>query len=362
MTKRICDKCGYAYEAKCTAPNIIYLCPICLNYVGCECEYGFGPIVPCSILLGGKQIAEIAYNDSNGYHLISSELGIDKDLIKGYEQLGAYDEAVEIVAEQLKVQEDRIKDEHVEGVDYLNGALADFILKSDEYEKVEEWLKCLISEGYKYNDFAGRFLKRFGGLKFIGTGKEARSRVEVCFDPELYASGEYDRMEELEEIAGDELFPVGGVSDYTLYIGSKGKFYLGDWINFYECGDSTDSLIEKLFADDPFNHMNLLHHNDYMDRSRMVEQCKRSEVDFPVMKTIDYMDWTIIVYEVIWERNMICYDADGEVVWRVHGSNIGSLLIRSAKLTDDNKIIVHDILNDTFIVDPETGLTTRARL
>lgn len=51
MAKRICDRCGYAYEAKCNVPNIIYLCPKCFNYVGCECEYGVGPIVPCSILL-----------------------------------------------------------------------------------------------------------------------------------------------------------------------------------------------------------------------------------------------------------------------------------------------------------------------
>lgn len=139
MTKSICDKCGYAYEAKCTAPNIIYFCPKCFNCVGCECEYGFGPIVPCSILLGGKQIAEIVYNDSNGYRLISSELGIDKDLIKGYEQLGAYDETVEVIAEQIKAQGFKVKDEHVEGIDYLTGTLADFTLKSDENEKVAGW-------------------------------------------------------------------------------------------------------------------------------------------------------------------------------------------------------------------------------
>ena len=359
MTKRICDKCGYAYEAKCTAPNIIYFCPKCFSYVGCECEYGFGPIVPCSILLGGKQIAEIVYNDSNGYRLISSELGIDKDLIKGYEQLGAYDETVEIIAEQIKAQGFKVKDEHVEGIDYLTGTLADFTLKSDENEKVAEWVKSLISEGFKYNDFAKEFLIRFGGLKFIGTGKEARSRVEVCFDPVYYASGDYDRMEELEEIAGDELFPVGGLYDSTIYIGRTGKFYLGDWINFYECGDSSDSFIENIFADEPFGRMKLLRHNDYMDRSRLIDQSKRSEVDFPVLKTIDYSDWTIVVYDVIWERNMLCYDAEGNVIWRVHSSKIGSLLIRSAELTADNKIIVHDILNDTFIVDPETGMATR---
>lgn len=120
MAKRICDRCGYAYEAKCNAPNIIYLCPKCFNYVGCECEYGFGPIVPCSILLGGKKIAEIVYNDSNGYRLISSELGIVKDLIRGYEQLGAYDEAVEIVAEQLKAQ----------GSNSINGTASQKVIKS----------------------------------------------------------------------------------------------------------------------------------------------------------------------------------------------------------------------------------------
>lgn len=359
MTKRICDRCGLAYETNCNAPNIIYLCPKCFNYVGCECEYGFGPIVPCKILIGGKKIAEIVYNDSNGYRLISSELDIDKDLIKGYEQLGAYDEAVEIVTEQAKAQDVRVKDVHVEAVDYLTNALADFTVKSDENGKVVEWVKILVSEGFKYNDFAEEFLNSFGGLKFIGTGKGARSRVEVCFDPVCYASGEYERMEELEQIAGDDLFPVGGLYDSTIYIGRKGKFYLGDWINFYEGGDSTKTFIENIFADDPFGRMKLLYHNDYMDRARLIDQSKRSEVDFPVLKTIGYFDRTIVVYEVIWERNMLCYDADGNVLWRVHGSNIGSLLIRSAELTDDNKIIVHDILNDTFIVDPETGSATR---
>ena len=105
MTKLTCDRCSYAYEAKCNAPNIIFLCPKCFNYVACECEYGFGPIVPCSILFGEKKIAEIVYKDSTDYRLISDELGIDKDLIKGYEQLGAYDEAACIIAEQLEEQE-----------------------------------------------------------------------------------------------------------------------------------------------------------------------------------------------------------------------------------------------------------------
>ena len=31
MSKRICDKCGYAYEVNCNAANIIYLCPKCFN-------------------------------------------------------------------------------------------------------------------------------------------------------------------------------------------------------------------------------------------------------------------------------------------------------------------------------------------
>ena len=104
-------------------------------------------------------------------------------------------------------------------------------------------------------------------------------------------------------------------------MGRAGKFYLGDWINFYECGDSTESFIENIFADDPFGRMKFLRHNDYMDRSRLIDQSKRSEVDFPVLKTIDYSDWTIVVA--------------------------------------DNKIIVYDILYDTFIVDPETGMATR---
>lgn len=96
-----CKKCGYSYSAPIIA-NDIYICPKCNSYVGCLCDYGFGPIVPCIIFHGDKEVAKIDYRNHTEYQLKSDAFGLDIALTKGYKNLEVYDEATKIITDALK--------------------------------------------------------------------------------------------------------------------------------------------------------------------------------------------------------------------------------------------------------------------
>ena len=134
---------------------------------------------------------------------------------------------------------------------YFNKYLAEFIILSDEHENIFNWVNALFDEGYIYNDYADETLSIFGGLKVRGRGMLSQNVIEIYFNPVYYASGEYDRMSIYNNAADDILFPVGGLYDYTVFIGEKGKYYIADWKNLYECGESIDSFLENIFSDVP---------------------------------------------------------------------------------------------------------------
>ena len=134
---------------------------------------------------------------------------------------------------------------------YFNKYLVEFVILSDERENIGDWINVLSDEGYIYNDYAEGFLSIFGGLKVRGRGVSSHSDIEIYFNPVYYASGEYDRMSIYNNAADDILFPVGGICDYTVFIGEKGKYYIADWKNLYECAESIDSFLENIFSDDP---------------------------------------------------------------------------------------------------------------
>lgn len=94
-----CKKCGNDYKVPLTA-NMISICPQCLTYNYCECEYGFGPITPCYIFVGDKEVAQITGNIN--YHLDSDELGIHMVLKQKYADLAVCKEATEIVLEKYR--------------------------------------------------------------------------------------------------------------------------------------------------------------------------------------------------------------------------------------------------------------------
>ena len=56
-----CKEYDHEINYKPTA-NFIVFCPKCLKYT---CEYGFGPVTPCYIYLGNKEIGIVTEEDIN---------------------------------------------------------------------------------------------------------------------------------------------------------------------------------------------------------------------------------------------------------------------------------------------------------
>ncbi len=102
MQKIKCRKCNLEYDAPISG-NDIYFCPKCHVQIACKCEYGFGPITPCSIYVGDKEVAQITGRIK--YRVDSDVYGIHRELSGGYKDLAAYEEATDIIAEYLKGME-----------------------------------------------------------------------------------------------------------------------------------------------------------------------------------------------------------------------------------------------------------------
>ncbi len=102
MTQKcVCQKCNTDLEYELSA-NFIVFCPHCCSYVYLECEYGYGPVVPCNILLGTEIIAEVKYDTYNQNQYILQSEHFDIDIILQHKYLEALVEAKDIVAKSLK--------------------------------------------------------------------------------------------------------------------------------------------------------------------------------------------------------------------------------------------------------------------
>lgn len=134
---------------------------------------------------------------------------------------------------------------------YFNKYLSEVDILSDEHENTDAWVAMLSEEGYINNNYANETLLSFGGLRIRGKGTASKNHVEIYFNPVYYASGEYDRISIYNKVTNDILFPIGGLYDYTIFVGKNGKFYIADWKNLYECGSSIDSFLQNIFLDTP---------------------------------------------------------------------------------------------------------------
>lgn len=86
--------------------NFIVFCPKCKRNVFLECEYGYGPVTPCDILLGDEKIGTVNVNEKHKYYLDykSEKIMLDKTYLE------ALHEASEIVKESLEVNYERIEE------------------------------------------------------------------------------------------------------------------------------------------------------------------------------------------------------------------------------------------------------------
>ena len=98
--KRKCKSCDFEYEYEGFA-NLMTFCPSCNSYDFLECEYGYGPVVPCRIYHGSKEIGMISYDKENRtkYRIDSDALKLHQVLEKTY--LEALHEARDILTGEL---------------------------------------------------------------------------------------------------------------------------------------------------------------------------------------------------------------------------------------------------------------------
>jgi len=90
-----CKRCSQSIQYS-PRTNFILFCPKCRKSVLTECEYGYGPVTPCGILLGGEEIGVV---EKKGYLYIlktqNETIALDK------EYLEALHEACDIMERRL---------------------------------------------------------------------------------------------------------------------------------------------------------------------------------------------------------------------------------------------------------------------
>lgn len=100
MMKIHCKNCATEYEVELCA-NFMTFCPKCNSYSFMECEYGYGPVVPCRIYHGNNVIGMVNYDmgDRMKYRIDLDGFDVHKILNKRY--LEALQEARDTVADLL---------------------------------------------------------------------------------------------------------------------------------------------------------------------------------------------------------------------------------------------------------------------
>lgn len=77
--------------------NFIVFCPKCKRNVFLECEYGYGPVTPCDILLGDEKIGSVNVNEKHEYYLDYES----EKIMLGKTYLEALHEASDVVKEKI---------------------------------------------------------------------------------------------------------------------------------------------------------------------------------------------------------------------------------------------------------------------
>lgn len=90
-----CKNCNYKTPYKALGTNFVVFCPKCKNTIILECEYGYGPVTPCSFHYKENIIANISQNNKNEYILSSTLLHHDIRLESQY--LDALKEGTNII-------------------------------------------------------------------------------------------------------------------------------------------------------------------------------------------------------------------------------------------------------------------------
>ena len=110
-------------------------------------------------------------------------------------------------------------------------------------------IKILEEEGYIPFEYANEIIKSFDGL-YISAEKEygVKSYIgDIEFDVLGSGSGEYDRLELIEELAKESLFPLGMVfGQWFLYVGISHNIYMSDGSKLYLLGRDIEEFLNNV--------------------------------------------------------------------------------------------------------------------
>ena len=81
---RNCHKCKAEYEYD-EYPNIMLFCPKCGHFDYMCCDFGFGPMAPCTISQGREVLGEVVTKE-NDYYLTSEKFKIEQKLNNLYNE------------------------------------------------------------------------------------------------------------------------------------------------------------------------------------------------------------------------------------------------------------------------------------
>lgn len=142
-----CKECGCEVKIpKYPLGNVVVICPKCHKYIGSVSDYGHGPIVPCDVFVGEKNIGQIREAPADGsYRFLSSELNVAFSLKNGYKDLGCYKEVAEFVENYLHEKENIVPSEREDKATFDDKILS--YKMSDSDEKLSE-IALTIIEAY----------------------------------------------------------------------------------------------------------------------------------------------------------------------------------------------------------------------
>ena len=113
---------------------------------------------------------------------------------------------------------------------------------------VSKCVEQLESEGFECFPYAKEILEELDGL-YIRPRRNKNDKIvpgEIDFNALGAGSGEHDRLEIFEQIAGEGLFPLGMIYQWFLYVGVSEKIYMGCYSEFYLVGHNIEECLNNV--------------------------------------------------------------------------------------------------------------------
>jgi len=114
-------------------------------------------------------------------------------------------------------------------------------------------IEQLKGEGYQCFEYAKEVLESLNGISIDVDSAEGYMGAQFAIDALEGGSGEYDRLEDFEQIAGEKLFSIGHNAIEFIYVGESKNIYGGSCMEFRLIGNNIEEYLNRNFIKDtPF--------------------------------------------------------------------------------------------------------------